>query len=1054
MNEVRVMRGTRLGKYLACAFAVGAFFCAPAIGAWATSPDSEVQAQQRKTASGIIKDRRGEAVVGAGVLVKGTKNGTISALDGSFSLANVEPGTVIVVSSLGYKTTEVVWKGTDLEIFLDDSADVLNEATVTAEFGMKRVARSIGSSVQSVKSTDIVESGRESFTSALQGRVAGMTVTTTGGAPGSSTTIVLRSDTSISGNNQPLFVVDGVPVNNRTVSGQYDFAYDDAVSMYSMDFSSRANDLNPEDIESMTVLKGAAAAALYGSDASNGAIIITTKKGSSGKGRVTYSNSFRWDKSYGFPGIQNKYANGAYGTTNMYYTSRYGGAYPEGMTLYDNLSPLLQTDFSQTHNISAEGGTDKYSIRGGFSYTDQTGVIKTTDYNRWNITLSGRGKITDWLDIEGSAQYVKSGNTKAQKGLNGVLYRAVRWPLFDDITNYVNPDGTMRYPSLYTDTDLLNPLFALYKNVNHDDVDRAIASMSVNVTPSQHTFVRATYGVDFSVGEYKVYTHPYFGDATKASYGSGSMNYSKPKYLDQTLNVLAGYNNSWEDITLGVQVGYHQQSNEVHILSVYGDGFKMKENYSFANCTSSSIISRTRTLINRMQAISAQAELGYKDMAFLTFRARNDWSSTLPKDNNHYFYPAVEGSFVATELPFMKNQDAVSYLKLRGAIAMVGKGADPLSINPALEATEDWGGGFRYGYTGPNPELKPEMTTSYEIGFEGRFLNDRINTDFTYFWTKCENQYVKGFRLSYATGFVLNNMNVGTFTTNGFEFHIDGDILRTLSGLRWNLGFNLSHTTSCITALPTAVTEYYDAYTWLSGNLRNGVSLDNPITTMTGHDYERNEKGQILINPSSGLPLVSDQWSVMGDRQPKLEFGITTAVSYKNFRLSALFSGKLGATVVNATKRDMMSTGSSWESVAFREGGSVVLDGVLKDGLENTDNPTPNNIAIDMAAYGSSIYTGTDINWLEKNVHFLRLAELRLAYTVPQNWIRKVTNNFVNSASVYVKGSDLVTLTNYSGVDPVGNANSASLGGVGGVGIDFWGLPNPRGFGFGVNLTF
>ena len=1009
---------------------------------------------QTITVKGTVTDANGEPIVAAGVLVKGTTKGVTTNLDGKYTI-QVSATATLSFEALGFKHVEVPVEGkTVIDVTMSDDSERLDASTVTAEFGMKRVARAIGSSVQSVKSTDIVESGRESFTSALQGRVAGMTVTTTGGAPGSSTTIVLRSATSISGNNQPLFVVDGVPVNNRTVSGQYDFAYDDAVSMYSMDFSSRANDLNPEDIESMTVLKGAAAAALYGSDASNGAIIITTKKGSSGKGRVTYSNSFRWDKSYGFPGIQDKYANGAYGTTNMYYTSRYGGAYPEGMKLYDNLSPLLQTGFSQTHNISAEGGTDKYSIRGGFSYTDQTGVIKTTDYNRWNITLSGRGKITDWLEIEGSAQYVKSGNTKAQKGLNGVLYRAVRWPLFDDITNYVNPDGTMRYPSLYTDTDLYNPLFALYKNVNHDDVDRAIASMSVNVTPSQHTFVRATYGVDFSVGEYKVYTHPYFGNATSASYGSGSMNNSKPTYLDQTLNVLAGYNNSWEDITLGVQVGYHQQSNEVHILSVYGDGFKMKENYSFANCTSASIISRTRTLINRMQAISAQAELGYKDMAFLTFRARNDWSSTLPKDNNHYFYPAVEGSFVATELPFMKNQDAVSYLKLRGAIAMVGKGADPLSINPALEATEDLGGGFRYGYTGPNPELKPEMTTSYEIGFEGRFLNDRINTDFTYFWTKCENQYVKGFRLSYATGFVLNNMNVGTFTTNGFEFHIDGDILRTLSGLRWNLGFNLSHTTSCITALPTAVTEYYDAYTWLSGNLRNGVSLGNPITTMTGHDYERNEKGQILINPSTGLPLVSDQWSVMGDRQPKLEFGITTAVSYKNFRLSALFSGKLGASVVNATKRDMMSTGSSWESVAFREGGSVVLDGVLKDGLENTDNPTPNNIAIDMAAYGSSIYAGTDINWLEKNVHFLRLAELRLAYTVPQNWIRKVTNNFVNSASVYVKGTDLVTLTNYSGVDPVGNANSASLGGVGGVGIDFWGLPNPRGFGFGVNLTF
>ena len=1009
---------------------------------------------QTITVKGTVKDANGEPIVAAGVLVKGTTNGVTTNLDGEYTI-QVSSRATLSFEALGFKIVEVPVQGKNvIDVVMSEDSERIDASTVTAEFGMKRVARSIGSSVQNVKSSDILESGRESFTSALQGRVAGMTVTTTGGAPGSSTTIVLRSATSISGNNSPLFVVDGLPINNKTVSGQYDFAYDDAVSMYNMDFSTRSNDLNPDDIESMTVLKGAAAAALYGSDASNGAIIITTKKGAAGKGKVTYSNSFRWDKSYGFPGIQTKYANGAYGTTNMYNTSRYGAEYPSDVTLYDNISPLLQTGFSQTHNVAAEGGSDKFTVRGSFSYTDQTGVIKTTDYQRMNITLSGHAKVNNWLSMEGSMQYIKTANTKAEKGLKGVLYRAVRWPMFDDITNYINADGTMRYPDLYTDTDLLNPLFGLYKNVNHDDIERAIASMSVNITPSEHTFIRANYGADFSVGEYKVYTHPYYGDASSASYGEGSMNYSKPTYVDQTLNVLAGYNNEWEDFTLGVQVGYHQQENSSHTLSAYGSKFSVIEFYGLSNCDPSTIITRTRTKVRRVQAISAQAEVGYKNRAFVTLRARNDWSSTLPENNRHYFYPAVEASYVASELPFMKNQDAVSYLKLRGAIAQVGKDAEPLSIYPALEATEDWGGGFRYGYYGPNTSLKPEMTTSYEIGFEGRFLNDRINADFTYFWTNCTDQYINSFRLSYATGFVLNNMNVGVFTTRGWEFHIDGDILRTVSGLRWNLGLNLSHSTSNVTYLPPDVTEYYNAYTWLSGDLRNGISVGSPLTTMTGHDYERNEAGQILINPSTGLPLVSSAWSIMGDRQPKLEFGITTAVTYKNFRLSALFNGRLGATVVNATKRDMLSTGSSWESVALRESGSVVLDGVLKDGLENTDNPTPNNIAIDLGAYGGTIYTGTDVNWLEKNVHYLHLSELRLGYTVPQNWIRKVTNNFISSATLYVKGNDLFTLTNYSGIDPVGNANSASLGGVGGVGIDCWGLPSPRGFGFGFNVTF
>lgn len=523
---------------------------------------------------------------------------------------------------------------------------------------------------------------------------------------------------------------------------------------------------------------------------------------------------------------------------------------------------------------------------------------------------------------------------------------------------------------------------------------------------------------------------------------------------DKTLNVLAGYNNEWGKFTFSAQVGYHQQENASDNLATSGSNFQVKDFYSIANCDPETITTNTRNTKRRVQAVSGQAEFGYNNMAFVTLRARNDWSSTLPVDNRSYFYPAVEASFVATELPFMKQQDAVSYMKIRGAIAQVGKDATPLAIYPALEGTEDNGGGFRYGWYGPNEKLKPEMTTSYEIGAEARFLNDRINADFTYYWTKCEDQYITGFRLSYATGFVLNNMNVGTFTTRGWDLHIDADILRTQFGLRWNLGVNLSSSTSEVTELPDNVTEYYNAYTWLSEGLRNGISVGHPVTTMTGHAYQRNDKGDILIDPSTGIPLVDSNWSILGDRQPKLEYGITTNVSYKGFRLSALFNGRFGATVVNATKRDMMTTGSSWESVKLRKSDPVVFKGVLKNGLENTDHPTVNNIAVTYANYGSSIYPGGDEQWLEKNVNYLRLSELRLSYSVPGNWLSKVTHSFVQSASVWVKGTDLVTWTNYSGIDPVGNSNSAALGGSGGIGIDYWGIPTPRGFSFGVNLTF
>ena len=1010
---------------------------------------------QNITVKGTVSDNEGAPVIGAAVFVKGTKNGVATDLDGHYTISNVAPNATLEFKAIGYATQEVqVRNRATVNAVLNDSMEKLAEATVTAEFGMKRVARSVGSAIQSVKASDVAEAGRESFVNALQGKVAGMTITSTGGAPGASTSVILRSATSISQSNQPLYVVDGVPINNSTLNGGTDFAYDDAVSTYSMDFSSRGNDINPEDIESMTILKGAAAAALYGSDASNGAIVITTKKGSAGRGKVSYSNRFRFDVAYGYPDVQTKYANGAYGTTNYYYTSRFGAEYPEGTKLYDNMKALLQTGFTQQHNVAVEGGTEKITVRAAASYIDQKGCIKTTDYSRLNLTLSGRAEVTKWLSFDSKMEYVSTANTKAMKGLNGVIFRASRWPITDDMSKYITADGKMSTPELYTDTDLLNPLFALYKNYNHDDIDRFMGSYSVNITPSKHTFLRATYGMDFSVGEYKVYTHPYYGNSSSSDYGLGSLNYSKPTYKDQSLNVLAGYNNDWGKFSLSVQGGYHQTENLAHTFSIYGSNFQVIDFYSVSNCDPSTIQSRTKTTTRRVQAFSGSAEIGYNNMAFITLRARNDWSSTLPKANNHYFYPAIEGSFVATELPFLQDVPAVSYLKLRGAVAQVGKDATPLSVYPSLQATEDYGGGFRYGYTGPNESLKPEMTTSAEVGFEGRFFNDRVNTDFTYFKTRCEDQYITGFRLSYATGFVLNNMNVGTFETNGWEFHIDGDILRLANGLRWNVGLNLSHSTSNVTYLPENVTEYYNAYTWLSGNLRNGISVGHPITTMTGQGYQRNEAGQVLISPTSGLPLVSSTWSIMGDRQPKLEFGITTNVSWKQFRLSATFSGRAGATVVNATKREMMTRGTSWESVTLRESGPVVFEGVLKDGKENTDNPTINTIAVDYSQYGSSIYTGCDEDWLEKNVNYIRMTELRFSYNVPAKWLKEKTHKFVSAANLWVSGTDLVTLTNYSGIDAVGNSNSAALGGVGGQGIDCWGIPTPRGYSFGVSLTF
>jgi TonB-linked SusC/RagA family outer membrane protein len=1007
---------------------------------------------QSKIVTGTVTDATtNETLPGVNVIIKNTTTGTSTDPMGNYAIT-VAPGQVLLFSSLGYAPREVtVGAGNRISVSLTPDVQMIEDVVITSEFGMKRVSRAVGSSVQNVKASDIAESGRDNFITALQGRVAGMTVGTTSGAPGASTSVVLRSITSISGNNQPLYVIDGIPMNNSTFDPLSMADAGANFSVRNLDFASRGNDLNPEDIESMTVLKGASAAALYGSDASNGAIIITTKKGTAGRGKVSYNNSFRWDNAYGIPELQDKYTSGYYGTTNYYYLTRFGGEYVPGMTLYDNIDAILQTGFTMRHNISVEGGSDKVTLRASASTLDQQGVIITSDFSRFNLSLSGKAEVTKWLTVESTMQYAATENNKVPLGTDGPLYRAMRWPMVDDMSEWLAEDGShMSTPDYYLDGDLINPIFGLYRNKLYDDSDRFISNVSATLVPLANTFVRAQVGWDVGMQTYIATRHPYYDTYQD---GVGIYNISKSNFSDPTLNVLTGYSNNFlnDKLSVTAQFGYHQLENGVTRLGTYGSRFAVVDFQSINNCDPLSISSSQRHSKRRIQALSGQLELGYNQMAYLTLRARNDWSSTLPVENNRYFYPAIEGSFIATELPFLKGNSMLNYLKIRGSIAQVGKDAGPLEIDPQLEPTLLTGGGYKYGFTGPNRSLRPEITTSKEVGFEGRFLNDRINVDFTYFWTHCDDQIVKGFRLSYGTGFVLNNMNVGTFETWGWEGMINGDILRLGNGLRWNLGFTASQTDSEVVYLPANVTEYYNAYTWNSGNIRNGIMLGYPVTTITGRAWLRNDAGDVLISPTTGTPVVSSTWSIIGNREPKLRYGMTSALSYKGLRLSAMFSGRFKATVVNGTKRYMMQEGQSWESVKLRESSSYIFEGVLQDGNENTANPTKNNIAVDMNLFNTA-YTGGDEDWVETDVNYLRLQELRLSYNLPAKWLNKTA--ILSQASLFITGNDLAVWTNYSGIDAVGNTVSAAAGGTGGEGIDVWSLPNPRGISLGINVTF
>ncbi|WP_218732953.1 SusC/RagA family TonB-linked outer membrane protein [Polaribacter sp. HaHaR_3_91] len=996
---------------------------------------------------GTVVDKIDTPLPGVTIVIKGSNKGTSTDFNGNYNIS-VAKGKTLVFSSIGFQKKEVIVNSTTAKIVLEEDTSVLGEVVITAEFGLKRVKRSIGSSVQHIEGKTIEDSGRENFITALAGRVAGLNVGSTSGNPGASTNVVLRNITSISGNNQPLYVVDGIPMNNSTFdpSGMAGGEF----SVRDMDFSSRGNDFNPDDVESITILKGAGAAALYGSDASNGAIIITTKKGTSGKGTVRFSNFLKFSNAYGYPEMQDKYSNGAKGTTNYYYTSKFGGLYPEDTKIYDNLDAILQTGVQQRYNVSVDGGSDKATIRGSFSQLNETGVVKTTKYKRTNLSLSGKAEVTDWLTFEGALQYTNTENNKVRTGTSGPLYRAMLWPRVDDMSNYLAEDGShMRTPDYYLDVDLLNPLFGMNNNKYYDESDRFISNISLNMTPMKNTFVRAQVGWDVGMQTYVTSTHPYYAYDNA---GEGSYNITQSNFSDPTINILGGYSNTYFDdkFSFSGQLGYHQVENGVTRTSSYGSNFIATDFQSINNTDPLTQTSSQRNTKRRVQGISGSFEFGYNNLAFITLRARNDWSSTLPVENNSYFYPAVEGALIVSDLDFLKDNETINHFKLRGSWAQVGKDASPLQIDPQLEKTNLTGGGFKYGYTGPNPELKPEITTANEIGIDLGLFKNRVKTSFTYFTTENSDQIVRGFRLSYATGFVLNTLNVGTFKTKGWEANIDVDIIRN-NDFTWNFGINGSQGTSEVVSLPENVTEYYNAYTWTSGNIRNGIMQGESISTITGRAYERNDNGDILISPTTGLPITASEWSIIGDREPKLRFGMSTSFKYKNFRLSSLFAGRLGATVVNGTKRDMMYRGNSWESVDLRESGPQIFNGVIQDGNENSANPTQNTIAVDYSMYGSSIFTGGDEDWLEKDVNYLRMQELRFSYRLDEDLLNK--SKLFSQVNLYFVANDLFTWTNYSGIDAVGNSVSAAAGGTGGEGIDIWSIPNPRSYSVGISLT-
>jgi len=441
--------------------------------------------------------------------------------------------------------------------------------------------------------------------------------------------------------------------------------------------------------------------------------------------------------------------------------------------------------------------------------------------------------------------------------------------------------------------------------------------------------------------------------------------------------------------------------------------------------------------------------LNYKDYAYLTVTGRNDRTSTIPEERQSFFYPSVSGSFVFTDVPVFKGlQKIFTSGKLRAAYAQVGKDARPYAYTPSLENKLTTGGGYGYGFTGPNPGLKPEFATSYEFGTELSFFKDRLGLDVTVYRKETTDQIVNDIRSSYATGFILLNLNGGSTRNEGLEISLSGTPIKN-KNFSWNVLANFESANGKVLALPNSLPESYVSDTWLYGNVRNGNMPGKSTRSLTGFFYLRNNDGELLINPASGLPIRSASFIDVGyDRQPDFTVGLSNSFSYKNFSLSFLIDFRKGGDVLNATQHYLTTLGLS--TMTLDRYKPLVVQGVLRDGNENTASPTPNAIAI-TPAYDNTYYTSmSEELFIEKDINWVRLRDVTFRYVLPKKLISK--QSFFKSASVFVTGTDLFLITNYTGLDPVVNGNSAAVGGSGASGIDYGNFPIPQGINFGVSI--
>lgn len=1018
--------------------------------------------------SGSVTDETGAPLPGVTVLILGTERGTSTDFDGNYSI-NASNGDELQFSYIGMlsKTVQVGTQRT-INVVLIEDAESLDEVVVTA-FGIEQKQKSLGYSVSEINTEDINLAGQVNPIESLQGRVAGVQVNRTSGGTGGGVDILIRGVTSInpSRSNQPLIIVDGLALNNDTFSGDVrpSAGSNSPDSSEQFSFSNRAGDLNPEDIASFNVLKGAAATALYGVRASNGAIIITTKKGKKGKAKVSVSASTTFRNINKTPELQTRYREGFSGLPRTLYdpdsetgfnrvqnaTSFYAWG-PEfsadSATLDDgtviNLSndrfyspyDIFKTGFTSQVNTSVSGANEKLDYFFSVGNTSEQGVFPNTDYNKTNFRLKSGYQVTDNLNISTSISFTKSGGARANGGDKSVMsalsYYAGTFPIND----YINPDGTERD---YSFGIIDNPRYLLETSNLQDDVNRWIGNTTLNWKPKD--WLNITYAAQ--IDNYSDVRNRFVGpDLDGGSQVGGFIVNQNINFTGLESNFLVAMNKAWSDnFTTDLTLGHQLSDTKRDYSEARGEGLNVPGINEIGNTTNYFIDNNVVRLRNI--GVFGELKLGYADKLFLTFTGRNDWLSTLPKENRSFFYPSVSLAYDVSDL-FGEN-DFFTFGKLRASWAEVGKGPGFGDVGQYFIVDGDFpfggAGGYRRSTTLGDLEIVPERNQSTEFGGDFRFFNDRLRFDYAYYNTRVKDQiFTVG--TGYSSGLSGIVRNAGDFEVKGHELLVSADVVRN-NDLRWELILNWSTSKGTVLEIPDDIEAIIFADSGFAG-VTSEVRAGDEMGNLYGYTWTYQDGQRVL--DADGFPIINlDERVVVGNAFPDFISSLGSNLKYKGFAFNFLVEYKKGGDLYDAGRRNSIRNGIL-KSVEQRDV-EVVFEGVTDNGSGGfVPNTTP--ALIDQNYYRNSNVYNRASEVLVQDASWVKLRSISLGYDFTGNFVKSLN---MDRLSLSLSANNLLLWTPYDGYDPEGNQYSAGSNVYGFTGLA---VPVSESYSFGINIGF